>query len=1565
MPATAAELASIIDRLRSGRLVLCAGPRLGGNGLSDVVRGLLKRVSNGAEARSLADAQPLAVAGWLRRRLGVSIELTEFVQDREPPEALRLLAELPFRAVVTTTFGDVMVKAFARNGKVPRVYTPRDTSPERSAGERYVFKALGDASRPDTLVLGAEDLGAAAAGGGYRVLTEELFPQKSFLIVGFAPGDADLGILLERVLFGVRADDAEHFAVLPGLSSIEREELEASLKIKVLDVEDAAALARALRAELGDDPSLAVPDEDDLEGWLSLLREDPDRVDAVVRLDRIERKLVRDADHEKLVEYYLGRSEVEPSPNRRVELLVALAQLFDRELGDLDRAFTVLLSAHKQAPRRDLWDDLERLADYTGRLAELEAELVESLPQLPLGDQPGAWARLARLRGDRLDRWDEAVYACDRALALDPDEPDAKERRFEMLKRSSRWEEAAASLAGRAAVRANSPEERATMFVELAELHEVKNPDPGAALKAYRRALEVDPTNEQARMGIETLLRRKGEHGALLKFLDDRGQNAGSDDERYESRREAAHLCAMQGDRPEAIRRYEELRAEHPGDLEVLRELEKLYQDDGRIREYLDILQAQVGLVEDVRERAGLYRRMASDWEEKLGSRAQAEECLEWLLTFDPNSEDAYEALERMYRADERWRAAVDVYCRHAAVAEPGRKGDLFMAIARLYEHQIRDDVRAVEYYLNAEEALGEPDDALEALTRCYKRLDQGDRAVEVLLRRVERATTIHERLALLHEAGDVTLNHVGDAEGAEKLFQRALDADPTHVPSILALSDLLRRKNEVGRAAKLLEQAILHTSDRALKARLLVEAGELEEKRESTDAAILRYREVLEHDAEHLEANVRLASLLWDSGRHEEAIPLLETLARIQPDPEIRGRHLLQLARSFLATGNRPRARRAYARAAELDTKSLEAMKGNADCLFADEEWAEARSSYSTVLEHHEEDLLYADRADVYSRLGTCALKLGDKTEARMRLAQALAIDPQHRPSLLVKLELDEHSPEALIAAKRAFLPAAPLAEKVQILCEIGDVCLGKLEDPVRAIQAYREALQIEPENHRLLHRLLDVYVEQKAWIDALAALRRLVEREPVASVRARYRHAAGMIYRDELDEVEEALKHLKAALTDDPSLTRASEAIEQILGAEERWVELEKHYADTLKKLGPEADDGRNGERLRLWSALGELCLSKLNQVEHGIAALEVATHLDGSPERHDRLAALYARVGQHGKAIAAHHMLLRADKRRLESYRELAKLYLATGDTMRARACSDAVSFLEKGTCEKPPRGKGGQPLTPDMWQRLMHPDEDRLLSALFPLVTPLIAASQARSQKPRTMAKKDLVSPDDGRTFMKVLKMVVGAFAMPLPEVHARDDQEAPAAIVTYHARDALIPALLVGRPLLHERRTRDEMLFDLTRQLVQLRQACFLRLILPDPRELALLVETAMAIASNSAEKSAAPPVAQTLAGLRQGLTPAVLDQVAQIGARLRAQNARAERATANWIRATDLTATRAAFVLLGDLATCGRLIAAEPATPMTVPADQRVADLVWSTVTDDLFAVRKHLGLLA
>src|SRR5262249_4749342 len=161
-------------------------------------------------------------------------------------------------------------------GVQPVVYTPADSAALRKDGKsRFIFKALGDVDRADTLVWSAEDLQGALADGGYRTVTHDLYRSRSFLFVGFEGQDPDLAILLERVLSGARAGEVVHFAVLPGLTPIEKEELFAAYRIRVLDAQDVTVLARTLRDALGDQVGPVLPDDDDLEGWLGLLAEDP------------------------------------------------------------------------------------------------------------------------------------------------------------------------------------------------------------------------------------------------------------------------------------------------------------------------------------------------------------------------------------------------------------------------------------------------------------------------------------------------------------------------------------------------------------------------------------------------------------------------------------------------------------------------------------------------------------------------------------------------------------------------------------------------------------------------------------------------------------------------------------------------------------------------------------------------------------------------------------------------------------------------------------------------------------------------------------------------------------------------------------------------------------------------------------------------------------------------------------------------------------------------------------------------------------------------------------------
>ena len=576
MPPASTEITDLVERLRTGRCVLCAGSRLtaadGERSFRSLVEKLLASLPEGDAdgARQVLESRPLAAAGFVRRRLGEERFADALKKAAAPfaelPETIRLLGELPFRAIVTTAYDDAFERAFTKDGVVPRIYTPRDHEALKNDGKlRFVFKALGDPSRADSIVWSAEDLNSALADGGYRTVAQDLYRSRSFLFVGFDGRDPDLAMLLERVLAGARAGEVEHFAVMPGVGAVEKEELYAAYRIRVLSAENVAELARQLKDAVGEAVAPALPDDDDFEGWLALLGEGegetaradaPSRATVDDKLDALTGTLRAEKDWEKLVDLLLGRVGVEPTVERRAEMLLEVARIFEHEVGDLSKAFTALVAAYKEHPQAAAWSELERLAQATGLWSDLLSELAEVMPTLPDGERAQAWLELARLYGDKLNAAEYALQSLDEALKLEPALADAAELRITLYKRLERWTELHMALgdAGR--------------FVEQAEVLESRLGDTAQAAAAYRQALAKEPTHHEARAALEALLRRAGEWRALAAVLDERVEYATGEEARA-LRSEAAALFADKLDeRKGAIERYEALAVDDSKDLD-------------------------------------------------------------------------------------------------------------------------------------------------------------------------------------------------------------------------------------------------------------------------------------------------------------------------------------------------------------------------------------------------------------------------------------------------------------------------------------------------------------------------------------------------------------------------------------------------------------------------------------------------------------------------------------------------------------------------------------------------------------------------------------------------------------------------------------------------------------------------------------------------------------------------------------------------------------------------------------------------------------------------------------
>jgi hypothetical protein len=455
-------------------------------------------------------------------------------------------------------------------------------------------------------------------------------------------------------------------------------------------------------------------------------------------------------------------------------------------------------------------------------------------------------------------------------------------------------------------------------------------------------------------------------------------------------------------------------------------------------------------------------------------------------------------------------------------------------------------------------------------------------------------------------------------------------------------------------------------------------------------------------------------------------------------------------------------------------------------------------------------------------------------------------------------------------------------------------------------------------------------------------------------------------MIARDELDRTDDARALFEQAIDDDPKLFTAADELESMLGGNR-----EALAAFYYRRLGHVRDDeGRSGERLRLWDKLGEVCLA-LGRRDDALVAFEVGVKLEPNDlVRRQRLADLYTEGDRRyaNDAIAQHQAILRGDKRRVASYEALRSLYRKTGQAHKARAVDDALAIVGMQVVDdaEPPKdpSRSGidalfdyntpgdairtiRPLANEDWIALSKIDTDLQLSALFALLAPAFAAERARiNPPPAAPAKRDPREQEPPPAIAKVLGKVLAAFGIPRPPVWL-DREQGLAATLAMRPRDgALVPVLSLGKPALDRLIDDDELQFLLARQLADLRSERFARLLCPRASDLAQILELAVALNSEATRHSGK---------FLQTAHPAELDQALAIGARLRDRNLDPARAAVDWLAATERAADRIGFVVIGDLATAARALEREP------NAEQRILELVWSSITEDVLEVRSRL----
>ncbi len=942
-----------------------------------------------------------------------------------------------------------------------------------------------------------------------------------------------------------------------------------------------------------------------VEAWNRVLDENPDDMEALRRLARLEEKL---GEWEQVLEYLDRQLTLEEDGDRKIELRYKMGEILHRQMEELDRAILEYERVIQEDPAHgSTIAALEEIMNSEDEGYALQS--AEILEKIYLASED--WAAMCRvydLRATYAMDPEEKVELLRRVATIYAEQLDDTDRAFEyygkaftealsspLLKEIFEEYQRLASILNRwgdfvdtcrrGVEDISDPEIQETVLLSIGDVARDILEDMALAEEYYRKALDNEPNNLHALDALERVYEETEKWQELKEIYQQRAEIAYSDpDLRREKLMGAARLVREKLDaKDEAVQIYEEILEFRPEDVEVFKALEELHFDMEAWDSLIALYEHRIQYVDTLDEAVDIRFSMGEIYADFLDEPERALEMFRAALGGDPRRQDTIERLERflehedlkyeaaeylnpVYAAAQEWTKLIKVLeIQRENTMEPEVRAGLTRRIAGIYEDQLENLEGAFEWY---GKLLMEQTDSSQVRLRLVHLAEELDKWAQVAdifeavlkegMASEETVSTITETLARIYA------DRLDDVQKAREHYLQILMNHPERKDIFRELEDLLIRKERWDNLAELYREAADSTYDAEEKNSHLYKLGEiLETKLERKEDSIEVYREILDSTPSEERAASALERLYTELERWEDLAELYITLVE---------------------RTNAPAAR------AELKLKLSELNRS----------------------------------------------RLNDIPAALDNIEDILAMDGTNEDAVLLLEEMLDGEEERLRVATM-LEPVYGALGDVEKLLKVYEVQVEELDDDVRKIELLRKCVEIHENFDRYneafdamsrawlldtssrdnLDRLHELAIRSERWPDYVRVLEEGVDEIYDVELQAEVYLRIALIHEETLGETDKAIEVLWKLLDVREDHFRAIEILETLLEGKERWkelVELLERKTGVLSEPEAMADAFR-----KMATVLGD----KLGQPEEAIAAWNSV--LENMPEDREALEAL----------------------------------------------------------------------------------------------------------------------------------------------------------------------------------------------------------------------------------------------------------------------------------------------------------------------------------------------------
>jgi len=936
-------------------------------------------------------------------------------------------------------------------------------------------------------------------------------------------------------------------------------------------------------------------------------------------------------------------------PDLRADLYARKAMILEERLAAPDLAIEAWREAiASRSDHQQAFVAIERLLEAAGRAAEL-AETLEKHAEVVVEarEREQLTKRVAVLHERVLGQPEKAIAAWRAVLDLDQENAEALDALERLYSERSDWTSLAEVLQ-RKIEGCHDVVTLRGLWLHAAHLHDEKLNDASEAASQLRAILDVDPDDAQALEFLSRIYDREGKHAELVEVLDSRARGARSAEERDALALRAAQLVQTElSDVVGAVERYRVILERTPNHEHARAALWELARHEDHRAPAVAVLepvlragqewQALVEMLElrllgedEPARRLATLAEMARISEHDLHDGAAAFAVWARALAEDASDATVRAELERLAGAQG---ALVEL----AKIYEDCLKGSydtvvqrwLASRLAALYEQSLGNPARSVELWREVAGMPGGEAEALGHLESLLRGLRRHSELEEVLVRQAEIAMHGPTQADCWAALGELRLQHLSDLDGAIDAFRAALERVPTQAAALAALralaagaeppagvldilEPLAEARGDFIELAGLAEARLLRTEEAIERAGLWRRIADLAETRlGDLRRALDSLGHALQEDpqsfdtAEQLERVAERAGTPFEAARRLEAVlDALDGSALVQMG--------MRAASQYLAAGgveNEAAAERIYARVLEVEAENVAALEA-VEALYrrrGDGQKVATMLERRGVLELEptRRVALFGEAAKLHEGRGDLAMAIAAWQSGREGDESNLqALDE------LVRLHEKAGQTEGLVEALTE--KSHVIEDNVQraaIYLRIGTLKAGPLADADGAAAAFREALDLQPENAVALAALADIE-EKRGDYTALeeALLRQLSAASGLGCVPVLTRLARNAA--DRLNDSDRALVYLHQVLDADAENREAFAETERILASLERWHEL----IEVLERRAEiEARTGHAEAELACRVSVASIWGEKLGATDSALQALQAVLARD----------------------------------------------------------------------------------------------------------------------------------------------------------------------------------------------------------------------------------------------------------------------------------------------------------------------------------------------------------------